>query len=720
MKTTQTPHTIGDAIAQRLDRVARMEGDDMRRAIPALVMTVLLLTGGAGAQQKKQQDIDLQAAIRTETVDGDLNGAIKQYSAIVSKYTADRAITATALVHMAECYHKMGDAESRKIYERVAREFADQKEAAAEARARLGDIAPALSAGIITRQVWTGPKADIYGTVSPDGRYLSGTDWYTGELVLHDVSSGKDRRLTNKGTWADSTEYAEESVIAPDGKQVAYSWYNANRKGFRYDLRVISLNASGPATPRVLYDNEDIEWIGPDDWSSDGKWIAVQIQRKDRTAQIGLVATGDGSLRVLKSVDWRGSTKMFFSPDSQYVAFDLPSSQGSDERDVFVLAINGSREIPAVIHPAYDVVMGWTPDGRHLLFNSDRTGALGVWALAFREGKPQGTPVLVKPNIGRALAMGLTRSGALYFGVRTDGPDVHIASVDFNSGKVLIPPARATQHFIGSNGHPDWSHDGRYLAYTSRRDPVVVRDRSSIVAIRSMETGEVREIHPKLIGTINSLRWAPDGRSLAVQGTDAKARQGIYRVDVQTGEVSLIMQDTGGAAVPEWAPDGKKLFYARRGRIVELDLASGKEREVVRTENPCRISLSPDGRYLACQTFGDEPIKNRTLVAIPAEGGEPRELIRLHEPESFGGFTAWTPDSRSVLFWKVLSALEYKSEYWLVPLAGGQSRKVDLGIEGAYAVRIHPDGTRVAFTAGENKSEVWVMENFLSALSATK
>ena len=62
-------------------------------------------------------------------VDGDLNGAIKQYGAIVSKYKADRGVAATALVRMAECYQKLGDTEAEKIYERLLRDFSDQLEA---------------------------------------------------------------------------------------------------------------------------------------------------------------------------------------------------------------------------------------------------------------------------------------------------------------------------------------------------------------------------------------------------------------------------------------------------------------------------------------------------------------------------------------------------------------------------------------------------------------
>jgi hypothetical protein len=61
---------------------------------------------------------------------------------------------------------------------------------------------------------------------------------------------------------------------------------------------------------------------------------------------------------VLKSIDWRLSSKLFFSPDGKYLAYDMPAAETSDQRDVFVLAVDGSREVSAVVHPSDDVVMG--------------------------------------------------------------------------------------------------------------------------------------------------------------------------------------------------------------------------------------------------------------------------------------------------------------------------------------------------------------------------
>ena len=216
-------------------------------------------------------DVEFQRAIQQETVAGDLKAAISEYKKIVVHAGSNRAIAAKALVHMADCYQKLGDSESRKIYEQIMREYSDQKEAAAVAQRKLGS--GASNSEVTTRQMWTGPKVNNYGTVSPDGRFLSFTDFETGDLAIHDLTSGQDRRLTNKGTWEQSSWQAIQSVISRDGKQVAYDWHDGKAT---FELRLIDLS-SGKS--RLLVSNTPGPELIPEDWSPDGKWIAVHVVR---------------------------------------------------------------------------------------------------------------------------------------------------------------------------------------------------------------------------------------------------------------------------------------------------------------------------------------------------------------------------------------------------------------------------------------------------------
>ena len=677
-----------------------------------------MLSAALIAAPWKTPESMLGAALHQEEVEGDLKGAIGSYQKVLAAPGVNRKTAAEALLHMGQCYEKLGSAESRKAYERIVREYADQKDAVTTARAKLGGSVH--NAGMITRQVWTGPKVDGYdGTVSADGKYLSFTDWETGDLAIHDLSTGTNRRLTSKGSWLDSNEFAEESAIAPDASQVVYAWFNG--KG-RYELRTIKLSPVSGAPPRILYDNEDIDWIAPSEWSPSGKLIAVNIMRKDRTVQIGLVDSGSGALRVLKSGEWSGAGKLAFSPDGRFLAFDRPASEDSEQRDVFVLAVDGSREVPAVVHTAMDAVVGWSPDGKKLLFTSNRTGSTGIWALPMEDGKPHGAAEPIKSDVGRLQPLGVTRSGALFFGVRTGGPDIYVASLDSNSGKLLSPPHPATDQFMGSNRQPDWSPDGKYIAYTT----LGPGGRSNILTIQSIDTGKVRQFHPRL-SYFQWPRWSPNGQTFLVSGTDLKGRSGIYRIDAHSGNADLVVvtRDESLSRLPQWAPDGKHIYYGRRAGdggnpqaemvLVERDLASGNERELLRSKeiDARTVSVSPDGRQIAYGII-DRDKGYSALMLVPAAGGDARELLRV-PGQTGGGFVTWSSDGKSLI---VTGA----REVWMLSVADGRMQKSeDFGLSDIRGLRVQPGGNKlVFFRPTANSAEVWALENFLPVLKASK
>jgi Tol biopolymer transport system component len=665
-------------------------------------------------------DVELQRAIQQETVTGNLKTAIDEYKKIVARAGSNRPIAAKALVRMAECYQKMGDTEARKIYEQVVKEYGDQKDAVAMALLQLGKQPEAGDGRTSFRQIWTLPaEGDVFGTISRDGRYLPYMRWdQHGDLFLHDFSTGTDRRLTNTatdGVPGKVSEYAEETSVSRDGRQLAYSWFRGDHN--RYELRLIDLKGDGIPQPRLLFDNQDVGWISADDWSPDGKWIAVQIQRTDKTAQIGLVSVPDGSLRVLKSIDWRGASRLVFSPDGKYIAYDLPAGEATEQRDVFVLAADASREIPAAVSPSQDTFVGWSKEGGRLLFASDRSGSLGLWSVAFAEGKIDGTPELLKRDIGQIANLGVTDTVKLYALIRNSGlrGDIQTAAIDFATGK-LSPPSLAVQTYVGNNAYPDWSPDGKYLAYASARGGIFPR--YFVIGIRSVQTGEVRELSPAPgFDLLQSLAWAPDGQSLIVRGRDAKGRIGIFNINAQTGRTSiLVTKGEKESLSPSFgqSPDGKRLYYARLSENaaiwIEKDLPSGNERELARRPNLEAGVLSPDGRYIALGST--DRSKPRTLSLLPVAGGEPRELMHETALGQVRGL-GWAPDGSAIYFIKA------PGELWRFPVDGSEPTKVDLKSErnniNIGPFRVHPDGRQIVFEVRPAKKpmDVWVLENFV-------
>lgn len=679
------------------------------RTLTAAVLAIVLGLAVAATQERRQQDIDLQAAIRTETVDGDLDKAVAMFSAIAEKYQSDRAIAATALLHLAGAYQKRGDAQAKTVYERIVREYADQREVVTQARARLGANGRPAPTAMSHRRLWAGPKVDGGGSVSPDGRLLSYTDWDTGDLAVHDLADGSDRRITDKKGWHQSNEFAEMSVFARDGSAIAYAWYDGKE---HYELRIADLRAS-PARIRTLRTGE---WLAPHDWSPDGKWIAVSFNASKLfgSTRLGLVSVEDGTLRQVRDRGY--AFEMFFSPDGRYLLFDEGLPAASEDRDIYVVPVAGGPATSVAPNKGFDRAMGWSPDGTRVLFASDRGGTMGLWAQTTKNGAAVGGPERLKSEIGDA-SLGLSSSGALYTATLVEGRTVYTAEIDFRTGTVTRSAERLPDRYVAMHEFPDWSPDGKYISFVYARNWV---GRTPTIAIRSLEDGTVREIPFDVRNSRNPL-WAPDGRSFVASGVNRENKRGIYEIDARTGEVRTVVQSAEGEFFthPMYSPDGSRIYIAARkgpdmqNGLFAIDRQTGALREVHRMANLGIPSVSPDGKYLAT-IARTNPETDSVVWMIPVDGGAAREVTRVSAPQVFTGNASWSPDGRSLMvntFWTDSD----RRETWFVPIDGGTHKVLDLPGFSWGRIRVHPDGKRIAYHAGGLKTEVWVLENFLAA-----
>jgi Tol biopolymer transport system component len=224
--------------------------------------------------------------------------------------------------------------------------------------------------------------------------------------------------------------------------------------------------------------------------------------------------------------------------------------------------------------------------------------------------------------------------------------------------------------------------------------------------------------------------WSPDSSFLLVSGTDDKGRQGIYRVDAQTGESAPLVVAAEPGRLPlarGLSPDGKRLYIGRtdaNGAVVlARELQSGTEREILRRDVLQGSALSPDGRYLAITAFdmssrSRTSVKSGSLLVVPVEGGQPHELLRVSAPETLGEFVKWLPDGKSLLFRKGPEEGPGGRATFRIPVEGGTP--VKYGAEwtpGPFSIR--SDGRQVAFMTGQPKFEIWALENFLPAQAGT-
>ena len=194
--------------------------------------------------------------------------------------------------------------------------------------------------------------------------------------------------------------------------------------------------------------------------------------------------------------------------------------------------------------------------------------------------------------------------------------------------------------FRGDARDVDWSPDGREIAFTAS-DGIYVLD---------VESRRAR----KVIGQagVSLPTWAPDGRLLAIVKDKPDLSHAIYTVRPNgTGLKRLLPKHQGSAGLarpgsraamsetePTWSPDGSMIAFGVAGDLVVRERLDGSDRRDIANRGAYEPAWSPDGSLIAYQCTGDVCVAN-------ADGsGGVRRLA------SDGGDPSWAPDSRRLVF----------------------------------------------------------------------
>lgn len=659
--------------------------------VVVLVLAVVQVSAGYGQQTAEQL---FQSALYKEEIEGELDAAIKIYETVIKQHPENRPIAAKALLHSGICKERLGMKEAQKAYERVVREYTDQSDIVAQAKVRLAVLAsPGDKKGFVTRRILT-DASGIGSNLTSDGKYIIGLDREKGDVLRFDIASGQISNIPNKGQWSETDMEFMVTALSRDGKQIVFDSYT---KEWAPQSLIRNLDGS---EVRTLYSEKDY-YVMPFDWSPDGKSM-VAIRNKNEINELTMISTTDGTVRVLRNIP--SQLFMFdnarFSPDGRFIAFSFVHDGNPPHGDVFLISADGQNENIIAGHPSEDRLIGWTPDGKNLIFLSDRSGTWDVWTVSITKGKQQGEPELLKKDFGYySEVLGIAPDGSFYYKANTPSGGLYSGAVDIETGKIIEPPSLVATRYMGPPINLRWSHDGKYLLYLSR--PGGLGPGNNLITIRSEATGEERMLKPYL-RFVNQMSWAPDGRSIFSVGITEK-ENGIFQIDTETSAVTKLKAQ---GFAPRLCPDGRTLVFLKPGPIItKLNLDTGEESEVAKTRT-LFYDLSPDGREVVFQS-------DSTVKTISINGGKPKDLI--HGLAQYYGLQ-WTNDGQYILANGFSSSEQANenSKIWRIPAQGVTPLKLDLSVPNMISFTLHPDNKRFAMSiSGETKSELWVMENFL-------
>ena len=631
--------------------------------------------------------------------------------------TMKKTCTALVLISSLFAADKYG---AHATYDATAKGLNNQDASAVKPRKRPVALGGATT-GIVVRHVWTGESNQ--GSISSDGRYISFTSSsHWPDLMLHDLTNGTDRKIATKSY--------PRSVISADGKYVAYACVDP-------DWHICVVGTEPGAKPRDLYHRAEysVYWPTPSAWSLDDRSVLANLHKSDGTVQLAWIAASDGSIKVLKSLEWRRPGRPSLSPDGRYIAYAAHEQADSAGTAIYILRSDGDGE--SVVIPASSLNQDpvWTPDGRRIVFISNRSGSLDLWSIAVRGGKAAGVPVLAKADMGKIQPLGFTRSGSYYYKQITLGHNVFVADLESSGIKTRDSTMRLSDQFVGANQEPSWSPDGRFIAFTrftwGTRGTIEYGAPGPDLVVRSLETGDEKIFSnlPSGVWMLGQAMWFRDGKSLLQQARDQQGRTCFYRLDLASGEFkqlvraeTLFIPDYGAAALS----DDERFVYTpvrdwnnNTGGVAAVDLGTGRQTPIFMAaappggQNLINLALSPNGRTLAMVQMVD---RVPTLAVVNVDGSGHRTLPAA-APTEFGTL-AWSKDGGSIFFGR------YENDQWsLMRIAVTDGRPEFAGLTGKGEAQVHrislsPDGQRIAFADGYRETvEVWALDNLLPVIA---
>jgi hypothetical protein len=241
-------------------------------------------------------------------------------------------------------------------------------------------------------------------------------------------------------------------------------------------------------------------------------------------------------------------------------------------------------------------------------------------------------------------------------------------------------------HGPGYDLQPDWSSDGRWIAF--------VRYHKDAIELWRLEVATGRQQPLTQGGAVNlEPRFSPDGRQLVFVSTQGSGHFNLFIAEVTEAglanvrpllapRVSLIERyyysQHDHAINPSWSPDGKRVFYVGNaevawgsGDIWSISTGTPTERRRVLVEETtwaARPEPSPDGKRLLYSSYQGRQWHQLWLTT--PDGRSPLPL-------TFGEFdrrnARWSPDGERILY---ISNEEGATSLWVQDVVGGARQQV--------------------------------------------
>ncbi|MFV2072094.1 MAG: prolyl oligopeptidase family serine peptidase [Thermoanaerobaculales bacterium] len=346
-----------------------------------------------------------------------------------------------------------------------------------------------------------------------------------------------------------SIKRVSDPQVSPDGRLIAFTVTRADLGRNEADSDLWLLAAAG-GEPKRLTSGPGADHSPR--WSPDGKKLAF-ISDRSGVDNLHIISIDGGEARQLTSSETDVSNPQWSRDGrtlivgSRVVPEDKEAIENWTREE---LPKSEARTIDRLLFRQWN---RWLGDERNHLFRVDATsGAM----TDLTPGDFDTPPV----SLTSSHDSDLSPDGSELVFVRNDDPD---SAASTNHDLYLTDLANGKTTKItdnpGRDANPNFSPDGRFIAYTSMATPGYEAD-EDVLVIYDRTTGEHRRLTDDLDRSVGELAWSPGGDSIVFTARE-EGRISVFVVDLE-GEVTRIAHEgySGGLSM---TPDGKRVVVAR-------------------------------------------------------------------------------------------------------------------------------------------------------------
>jgi Tol biopolymer transport system component/DNA-binding winged helix-turn-helix (wHTH) protein len=347
---------------------------------------------------------------------------------------------------------------------------------------------------------------------------------------------------------------------SPDGRFIAFHRNTGEESGFYLvpALGGMERKVAAAFPARAHFRGHSL------DWTPDGKFLVVVDRESEATPfNISVVSIETGKKRRLfcPSEPSTGVMALAVSPDGQSVAFSQiiwhQAERGINQSELYTVSILGGEPKRLTFDRSFVSGMGWSPDGRQIVFASQRgessglIAPLSLWRMSVYGGQPERLSVASQYGCYPSNPM-ISRDGSRLVCEQRDiwSSDIWRAPGPHASGDAILPAKFIASTWPESNAQ--FSPNGKRIAYKgggSGNHEIWVCDE------QGQACAQLTSMAPKFA---QNPRWSPDGSEITFDTGDGN----IYVVRSDGGSPRALTTAGSHAVLPSWSRDGQWVYYA--------------------------------------------------------------------------------------------------------------------------------------------------------------